>query len=298
VVDGDSPQESEGDNELTPAPPEQGSGFGELQPHVPAEIRDVAFPSAGRGYERRAVDAYVQRVNRLIAELEVSRSPQGAVRHALDRVGEQTKAILQRAQESAEEITATARGEADEGIARARARANEIVASAMAARVEAEEIVANAKKEAEAILAAAKAEVDVVLARSRTEAGEIVARSRTEAAERRRRFEEDIAASREQAETRMQELHGETEAVWKERHELLDEIHAMATRLLEVATGAAARGSPRGPIEPVEAPTPEPDSGDARELTGVAAKNQAAGRMPMVESPERSDRRTGDENGE
>jgi hypothetical protein len=58
--------------------------------------------------------------------------------------------------------------------------------------------------------------------------------------ERLRRHEEEIAASREQAEARMNELHAETEAVWKERHELLDEIHAMGTRLLEVASTAAA----------------------------------------------------------
>ncbi len=52
---------------------------------------------------------------------------------------------------------------------------------------------------------------------------------------------------REQAEARMQELHAETEAVWKERQELLDEIHVMGTRLLQVASGAAARVSPPSP---------------------------------------------------
>jgi hypothetical protein len=71
-----------------PAPAEEGSS-GELPARVPAAIRDVSFPT-GRGYERQAVDAYVNQVNRLIAELEVSRSPQAAVRHALDRVGQPT----------------------------------------------------------------------------------------------------------------------------------------------------------------------------------------------------------------
>jgi DivIVA domain-containing protein len=55
---------------------------------VPAE-RNVTFTGSRRGYDRGAVDAYVERVNRLIAELEVTRSPQAAVRHALERVGEQ-----------------------------------------------------------------------------------------------------------------------------------------------------------------------------------------------------------------
>jgi uncharacterized coiled-coil DUF342 family protein len=58
------------------------------------------------------------------------------------------------------------------------------------------------------------------------------------------RLEEEIAASREHAEARVQELHAETEAVWKERQELLDEIHAMGTRLLEVTSAAAARAAP------------------------------------------------------
>jgi DivIVA domain-containing protein len=41
---------------------------------VPAEIRDGSFTVAVRGYERRAVDTYIERVNRVIADLEVERS--------------------------------------------------------------------------------------------------------------------------------------------------------------------------------------------------------------------------------
>ena len=52
----------------------------ELERLVPTEIRNVSFPVLVRGYERAAVDAYVQRVNRAIAELEVGRSPHAAVR--------------------------------------------------------------------------------------------------------------------------------------------------------------------------------------------------------------------------
>jgi DivIVA domain-containing protein len=89
VADQEAPPEREEQGEAVPAPADEGSS-GELPPRVPAAIRDVSFPT-GRGYDRQAVDAYVNQVNRLIAELEVSRSPQAAVRHALDRVGQQTK---------------------------------------------------------------------------------------------------------------------------------------------------------------------------------------------------------------
>ena len=44
-----------------------------------AGVRDVSFPIVMRGYDRAAVDAYVTRVNRIIAELQVSRSPQSAI---------------------------------------------------------------------------------------------------------------------------------------------------------------------------------------------------------------------------
>jgi DivIVA domain-containing protein len=55
---------------------------------VPAEIRNVSFPVSARGYDRRSVDAYIIRLNRLIAELEATLA--GAVRrHALEEAKEQ-----------------------------------------------------------------------------------------------------------------------------------------------------------------------------------------------------------------
>ena len=94
---------------------------------MPAEIREVAFPLAVRGYSREVVDAYVERVNHVIAQLEADRSPRSAVRHALDRVGGQVGGILQRAREAADEITTAARDEAAEITARAKAEAAELV---------------------------------------------------------------------------------------------------------------------------------------------------------------------------
>src|SRR5919201_7126645 len=81
--------------------------------------RDIEFPVAMRGYERAAVDRYVEQVNRLIAELEMSASPESAVRHALDEVSEETRELLQRAHETADEITARSRSRADERLQQA-----------------------------------------------------------------------------------------------------------------------------------------------------------------------------------
>ena len=96
------------------------------------EIRSITFPAAIRGYDRDAVDAYVERVNRLIAELEISRSPESAVKHAVAQVSEETRGILERAHEAAEEITAKSRSRADDRLQQAEREAAEVRAQAEA----------------------------------------------------------------------------------------------------------------------------------------------------------------------
>jgi ElaB/YqjD/DUF883 family membrane-anchored ribosome-binding protein len=95
-----------------------------------SEAADVHFPVALRGYDRIAVDAYVRQTSQLVAELQASRSPEAAVRRALERVGEQISGILQRAHETAEQITAQSRSEAEDRLEEARQEATRITASA------------------------------------------------------------------------------------------------------------------------------------------------------------------------
>jgi hypothetical protein len=96
---------------------------------VPA-VADVGFPSALRGYDRLAVDAYVQKTSQLVAELQATRSPDAAIRRALERVGEEVSGILQRAHETAAQITTQSRSEAEDRLEAARAEAAQIVAAA------------------------------------------------------------------------------------------------------------------------------------------------------------------------
>jgi vacuolar-type H+-ATPase subunit H len=91
---------------------------------------DIDFPLVLRGYDRLAVDAYVKKTTQLVAELQATRSPEAAVRRAIERVGEQISGILQRAHETAAQITTQSRDEAEERLERARQEAAEIVASA------------------------------------------------------------------------------------------------------------------------------------------------------------------------
>jgi DivIVA domain-containing protein len=209
---------------------------------VPAAIRNVSFPVSVRGYDRRAVDTYIARVNRLIAELEATRSPEAAIRHALEQAEEQKGGILQRARETAEGITASALQEADGITARAKA--------------EAADIVVNASAEADRT----KAEADGHVVKATTEAEEILARSRKEAEELLERSQEEVAAVREKAEAWAREFHTDTEAVWRQRRELLDDVRELAVRLGNAAGSAAARLPPDEPAEPAEEGELDPES--------------------------------------
>src|SRR5207248_39876 len=59
-------------------------------------------------------------------ELEISRSPESAVKHAVAQVSEETRGILERAHETAEEITTRSRAKADDRVQQAEREAAEI----------------------------------------------------------------------------------------------------------------------------------------------------------------------------
>ena len=226
VVSGEPPEPAQTDSGGPPAPPEEGGDSTERR-GVPREIDDVSFPVSIRGYDRGAVDAYVSRVQHLVAELEVTRSPEAAVKHALEQVGEQTKGILGQAGETAEQITIAARQDAEESTARA--------------KHEAEDVVANAKAGAAEVLASSKAEAEAT-----------VAQAQNEAAEHLQRSQEEVAALREEAKARMSELHADTEAIQQERSQLLDDIREITTRVEKVASTADARFPPPKAAEQAE----------------------------------------------
>jgi DivIVA domain-containing protein len=111
---------------------EQEHAFAELRHYVPADILNVSFPAAVRGYDRGAVDAHLKRVNRVIAEVKVSASPRAAVRHALEQTEQQVTGLLERARETAEEITTSAHREAETQADAIRAKAAQLLVNANA----------------------------------------------------------------------------------------------------------------------------------------------------------------------
>src|SRR5437899_7907451 len=90
------------------------------------DVADVNFPLVLRGYDRLAVAAYVRKTSQLVAELQATRSPEAAIRRALERVGDEVSGILQRAHETAEQITSKSRSEAEDRLEVARQEAAEI----------------------------------------------------------------------------------------------------------------------------------------------------------------------------
>jgi vacuolar-type H+-ATPase subunit H len=185
-----------------------------------AEISSPAFPVAVAGYDRRAVDAYVTRVNRVIAELEATRSPQ--------RPEAKGSQVLEEALETAVEITASAQREAEE------------------MRAEAVTMVVNASDETDR----RKAEADGHVARARIEAERILADARTEAGERLQRAEEEIETLRREAETWARALRIDTNLIWGERRDLLEDLHEIAARLQQAASHPAASAGSQGGVSP------------------------------------------------
>jgi cell division septum initiation protein DivIVA len=224
------------------------------------KARDVDFPVAMRGYERVAVDRYVQQVNRLIAELEMSASPESAVRHALEEVSEETRDLLQRAHQTAEEITARSRSRADERLQQAEEEAKgvreaaERESLAMRETVEREttqlretaerqagELLAEARREADDLRGTSTSEAEELHNTSEREARELRERAARDAEELRHTSQRDVAQAREAAETYSRELYRSAEFLWGERRRLVDDMGSVGKQMVDIADAEARR---------------------------------------------------------
>jgi DivIVA domain-containing protein len=195
---------------------------GEVRTRIPdAEIenlRDVHFTLAFPGYNRRQVDEHLTRVNRILAELQITAAPESAIRHALAQVSEETKSLIESAQRTAEEIASRARSEADELAARAERQAQE-------QRAASDEEVGQAREAAS-----------------------------REARELRERAQRDAAEARDAAQARVRELEADAKAIAGERVRLLKGLREL-TRGLDVYLDEAERR--HADVEPAPPATEE-----------------------------------------
>lgn len=224
------------------------------------DAREVRFPVALRGYDRAAVDHYVREVNRLIAELEISSSPELAVRHALDEVSEETREILQRAHQSAEELTARSRARADERLEQAEGEAQELretsqreaeetraQAAAEAtetrerAATEAHEVRETASTEVRELREAAALESEQLRENADREAQRLRATAQREADELRAVTRREAEETVEKAETLARELSHSAESIWRERRRLIEDMRGVGEQLVAIGETESKR---------------------------------------------------------
>ena len=250
MASGEPPKPAQGDIGGPSAPPAESGDVTERRPAA-GEIADVSFPVSVRGYDRGAVDAYVGQVQHLVAELERTRSPEAAVKQALEQVGEQTKGILGQAGETAEQITAAARQEAEDATTRAKEQANSVVT-------------------------AAKAEAAEILARSQADADATTTQAREKAAEHLQAARAEAAALREETEGRLRELEADTDTIRRERSSLLDDLHRLAGGVVEVARAANDRFPPGEASGRTEEGSPQAEATEEAAAEDTATETQPA----------------------
>lgn len=175
------------------------------------EVTGVEFSSSRRGYDRVDVDQYVERVSRIVVELEAMRSPDSVIERALADVGEETSAILRRARKAAEEIIADAESQAKERTAAAQAQAREL------------------REDADGYSAQVRAEAEQVLGDARARAKETDARAAADA----RQVRDDADAYREQVNSHIEQLARERHRLIEDLRKLADQFHRTADRALE-----------------------------------------------------------------
>ena len=258
-----------------------------------AEARKVDFPTGLRGYERAAVDRYVERINRLLAELEMSSSPESAVRHALDEVSEETRDILQHAHQTADEITARSRSKADDRLQHAERAAQEVREAAQeeaketreaaqheahelrelttreaqnlreVAQQEAQNLRETAQSETSELRDATTQEMTDLKERSVRETQQLCAAAQREADETRETARRKADEMLESAETRTQELARSAEAIWRERRRLIDDMRGVessssrSAKSRRSASRASARVCCSAPNPRTSRPPPE-----------------------------------------
>jgi hypothetical protein len=191
------------------------------------DARNIDFPIVLRGYERTAVDRYVKDVNRLIAELEMSSSPESAVRRALEEVSEETRELLQRAHQTAEDITARSRRKADDRI--------------QAAELEAQELRQAAQQESDELRGSAQQEVQQLDEAAQRDAAQLRAAAQRDAEELRGNARREADELRESAEARARELSQNAETIWRERRRLIEDMRAVGEQLVAIGEAESKR---------------------------------------------------------
>lgn len=221
---------------------------------LPSPMREDAFDTAMRGYNRDQVGAFVNRARAQIHELETRLAQALAqadqARRELAAAHEQQQSVAKPVHEEVSErlsqILRLAAEEADQAKAKAE---SEIAQLRDDSETEAQRLVADAQAEAERIVAAARESADEEVAQAHSEAEQLLASSRAEA-------EHTLTAAREQADRALSEAESRAAAINEvagARLEQLTDTHGEAVRRLgqlrDVLTELLEDDEARGPLE-------------------------------------------------
>ena len=228
-------------------------------------IRSASFPLARKGYEKRDVDRFLDELADWLETGGEDAARSDLVRRELERIGEQTTAILTEAHDAAETMRTGAERQVRQQLADANIKADSLRSSA-------EEYAEEVREEADSYARRVRAEADAEGERARIEAESALESSRGEA--------EDFATRiRSEAEEKAREMVAEAE---RRARQLVDEAQRRRTDLESVISDLdQRRETVIGELRRL-----------ASEVAGAAGDVPGAEGAPAPEGEEQEDERT------
>lgn len=204
-------------------------------------IRNATFSHAVRGYDRHEVDQFLGELADWLEEGGEGEAASETIRAELERVGEQTGAILTEAHDAAEAIRDNAAAEARQKLVTANVTAESIRTSAgeqtAEIREEADAYALRTRTEADEHAEAARAETDSYASEQRSDAEAAAEAAREDA----KRAAERIVAEANRRRTEIEETISDLE---RRRDAVLAELDRLASGITGAASQHRAEGEP------------------------------------------------------
>jgi DivIVA domain-containing protein len=215
-------------------------------------IRTATFSVARRGYDKRQVDRFLEQVAEWLETGGADDARSELVRAELERVGEQTAAVLVAAHDAAEGIRTSAEADIQKEREEAQRYASGLRAEADAyserAHIEADEYAQETRGEADAHAARIRNEANAEVATTREDATAYAETVRAEAdedaAERLRAAESQAHQMLEDATRRKAELQKVIDDLAERRQAVIADMQRLSSELVGTATQHEAAGGP------------------------------------------------------
>jgi DivIVA domain-containing protein len=195
-------------------------------------IRSATFNLARRGYDRREVDTFLQRLADWLEDGGEDQAHSELVQRELERIGQRTAGVLAAAGEAAAALRADAEAEAGEALDEARITAN-------AARIEADRQAERVRGEADDYAQGERGKADAYAHEKRQAAEEEAERLTSEAKQEAARIVGEARRQRKELATVINDLKARRDGLVDELEELASSLAGAASRH-RAADGEAA----------------------------------------------------------